>query len=174
MKRLPVFFALLLLLPGARAYANDTAISALVGEAQVEISQAPAELLIYALSMDGIPYKYGGNTPEGGFDCSGFVRHVFQAGAGYVLPRNAESMSTLGRKIPVAELRPGDLVFFNTLRRPFSHVGIFLGDGRFIHASSSTTGSVMISDMRDRYWSKRFDGARRLPLPAGLEPLPEE
>jgi cell wall-associated NlpC family hydrolase len=87
---------------------------------------------------------------------------VFQEAAGITLPRSANAISRLGQKIGVEELRPGDLVFFNTLRRAFSHVGIYLGNNQFIHASSSRTGDVMISDLRDQYWSKRYDGARRL------------
>lgn len=125
----------------------------------------PNELSLYALTLAGTPYRFGGDSPETGLDCSGFVGHVFREVAGLELPRSASAIARLGRKIGLEELKPGDLVFFNTLRRAFSHVGIYLGDNRFIHASSSKTGDVVISDLRDRYWARRFDGARRLELP---------
>lgn len=120
------------------------------------------EIPLYALSLIGTPYKYGGSRPETGLDCSGFVSHVFGQVAGIQLPRNSQEISRHGTPIKPEELRPGDLVFFNTLDRAFSHVGVYLGENRFIHASSSQTGTVMLSDMNQPYWSRRFDGARRL------------
>lgn len=122
------------------------------------------EVLLYAITLTGTQYKFGGNSATSGFDCSGFVGHVFKEVAGLVLPRNAHSISQIGDQVDKTELKPGDLVFFNTLRRAFSHVGIYIGDNRFIHASSSKTGDVMVSDMTEKYWSKRFNGARRLAL----------
>jgi len=121
------------------------------------------ELVMKALSLIGVPYRYGGTTPETGFDCSGLVRHVFGEVAGYALPYDAKGMSTLGRRVEAGELQPGDLVFFNTLRRPYSHVGIYVGDRRFIHAPSSG-GMVEVVDMAQRYWRQHYNGARRLPL----------
>jgi cell wall-associated NlpC family hydrolase len=121
-----------------------------------------ADLLMYALSLIGVQYKYGGKSPETGLDCSGFVSHVFRHVSSLALPHNAYAISLAGQKIAPHELQPGDLVFFNTLRKSFSHVGIYLGDNRFIHATSSSTGKVEISDMRDGYWKARFNGARRL------------
>lgn len=128
------------------------------------VSGPSSDLALYALSLNGTGYRYGGSDPETGLDCSGFVGHVFSEVAGVQLPHTALGISRLGQKIGIDELKPGDLVFFNTLRRAFSHVGIYLGDNQFIHASSSRTGDVMISDLRDRYWAKRFNGARRLDL----------
>jgi cell wall-associated NlpC family hydrolase len=125
-----------------------------------------SDLALYALSLNGTAYKYGGRDPETGLDCSGFVGHVFSEAAGVKLPHSASAISQIGRKIGVQELKPGDLVFFNTLRRAFSHVGIYLGNNQFIHASSSRSGDVMISDMTERYWSKRFNGARRVEVAA--------
>jgi len=122
------------------------------------------ELLLYALSLSGTPYKYGGRNVDTGFDCSGFVRYVYGQAAGLRLPITAHAISQVGAQIAKNELKPGDLVFFNTLRRTFSHVGIYIGDNRFIHASSSKTGDVMVSDLNEKYWSKRFDGARRFAL----------
>ena len=120
------------------------------------------DLLLQAFALTGIKYRYGGESPATGFDCSGFVRYVFQQ-IGTALPRNASDISHLGRKVDRDELQPGDLVFFNTLRRPFSHVGIYLGDHRFIH-SPSRGGSVEIVHMSHRYWERRYNGARRLDL----------
>jgi cell wall-associated NlpC family hydrolase len=114
-----------------------------------------------ALGYLGIRYKYGGNSPETGFDCSGLVRYVVGEAFGLVLPRDARSISRHGASVSTDDLQPGDLVFFNTLRRPFSHVGIYVGDGRFIHAPASG-GAVELVNMADRYWAARFNGARRL------------
>lgn len=127
-------------------------------------AQADPDLIRYALSLIGVNYKYGGKSPETGLDCSGFVGHVFRQAAGLSLPHSALALSRIGRKISVAELQPGDLVFYRTLPRAFSHVGIYLGENRFIHASSNSTGNVMISSMTEEYWARRFNGARRLSL----------
>lgn len=118
---------------------------------------------MYAVSLVGSPYRLGGTSPETGVDCSGFVGHVFRQAAGIQLPRDSFMMSDATQPLTQEELQPGDLVFFNTLDRPFSHVGIYLGEGRFVHASSSRSGRVMISRLDDRYWRQRFDGARRIP-----------
>ena len=121
-----------------------------------------AELLHYAMSLNGTSYKLGGQAFDTGMDCSGFVRHVYNMATGILLPHNALAISRTGMKIHRAELQLGDLVFFNTMKRTFSHVGIYLGDNRFVHASSSKSDSVMVSDMGERYWAKRFNGARRI------------
>jgi cell wall-associated NlpC family hydrolase len=126
------------------------------------------DLAIYALGLIGVDYKFGGTSPERGLDCSGLVRYVFQQVTGVTLPRTAQEISRLGQKIPVAELMPGDLVFFNTRRLQFSHVGIYLGEGRFIH-SPRQGGEVEIVTLSKDYWQKRFDGARR--LAGALPPL---
>jgi cell wall-associated NlpC family hydrolase len=123
------------------------------------------EILLNALSLTGVKYKYGGKSPETGLDCSGFVRYVFQQAANLTLPHGARAISQLGQAIPVEQLQPGDLVFFNTLKSAFSHVGIYMGEGRFIHAPSAG-GSIRVVDMNDSYWAKRFNGARRLPVSA--------
>ncbi|MDP2170512.1 MAG: C40 family peptidase [Rhodocyclaceae bacterium] len=116
-----------------------------------------------ALELMGVRYKRGGNSPETGFDCSGFVRHVFNQSLGLSLPRSALAISQAAERIDKQELQPGDLVFFNTMRRAFSHVGIYLGEGQFVH-SPRTGGRVRIENMGDRYWKHRFDGARRIQL----------
>ena len=115
----------------------------------------------YAKSLIGTPYKYGGNSPEYGFDCSGFVVHVFRQSLGIKLPRTTSKIRYTGKAVRKKHLRAGDLVFFNTLRRKFSHVGIYLGNNRFIHAPSSG-GSVRIENMQVNYWRKIYNGARRI------------
>lgn len=154
------------LVTGTPAYAADTFLHAAAAQPQQSAAaegwQARAhEILMSAFSMTGIKYKWGGSSPETGFDCSGFVRYVFQQAANLTLPHGARALSQLGQKIPLDQLQPGDLVFFNTLKSAFSHVGIYVGDGRFIHAPSSG-GSIHVVSMHDSYWSKRFNGARRI------------
>ncbi len=113
-------------------------------------------------SFLGIRYLHGGEGPnDGGFDCSGLVRKVFGDALGLNLPRTAAEMAKLGNRVNREELKPGDLVFFNTMRRAFSHVGIYLGENRFLHAPS-TGGFVRVENMDNAYWLKRFDGGRRL------------
>lgn len=119
------------------------------------------EVLVNALSLTGIKYSYGGNSPETGFDCSGFVRYVFKQATSLTLPHSALAISQLGKTVQKNELQPGDLVFFNTLKTTFSHVGIYLGNNRFIHSPSSG-GQVRVESMQDGYWSKRFNGAQRI------------
>ncbi len=120
-----------------------------------------SELTIYALSLVGVKYKFGGNSAATGFDCSGFVNHVFGEIANYVLPRNSEAIAQRGVTVDRNELEPGDLVFYNTRSRANSHVGIYLGNNTFVHAPSRGK-SVEIVDMTENYWRKRFNGARRV------------
>jgi cell wall-associated NlpC family hydrolase len=119
------------------------------------------ELVMHGLGLLGIRYKFGGNNPEQGFDCSGFVRYIYNQVAGLVLPRSSHDMVKVGQSVAPNELQPGDLVFYNTRRAPNSHVGIYIGDQRFVHAPS-TGGVVEIADMKGSYWVKRFNGARRV------------
>ncbi|AJY12827.1 C40 family peptidase [Burkholderia dolosa] len=119
------------------------------------------DVVVSALNMIGVRYRWGGNSPDSGLDCSGFVRYVFQDTLGMSLPRRAEEMSRVGEKVRMSELKPGDLVFFNTMRRTFSHVGIYIGDNKFVH-SPSTGSTVRVDDLDSTYWEKRFTGARRI------------
>lgn len=119
------------------------------------------DLLIHAISMIGVKYKYGGNSAQIGFDCSGFVRHVFAESLALDLPRSSQAMGKLGLTVASTDLHPGDLVFYNTRRSTFSHVGIYLGEGRFVHAPSRGK-SVEIVNMTESYWKSRFNGARRI------------
>lgn len=124
-------------------------------------NDAMNDLVIYAMSLSDTPYRYGGNSPENGFDCSGFVRHVFQKTLEWQLPRTSLEMSRAGAPLNEDPLRPGDLVFFNTQQQPFSHVGIYVGEDRFVHAPKSGK-AIAIVNMRENYWRSRYDGARRI------------
>jgi cell wall-associated NlpC family hydrolase len=132
-------------------------------QARDSVSERASALVINAMGFLGVPYRRGGNNPETGFDCSGFVRAVFEQSVGKVLPRRADEQAAATQVIDSNELKPGDLVFFNTMRRAFSHVGIYVGDGKFIHSPRSGS-EVRIEDMRKAYWQTRFNGARRVPL----------
>ena len=131
-------------------------------------SKVAAELVITAMNFLDLHYRRGGNSAADGFDCSGFTRHVVETVLGISLPRrSAEQAQHAG--LPQVErgaLQPGDLVFFNTLKRTFSHVGIYIGDGRFIHSPRSGQ-QVRVEQIDSPYWSRRFDGARRVAAPAG-------
>lgn len=115
----------------------------------------------FALSLVGVDYRWGGATPAQGFDCSGLIRYVFQRTTGVALPRTARGLANVGARVTRSDLAPGDLVFFNTRRAAFSHVGIYLGNDRFIHAPSRG-GEVGVAMLSSAYWKKRYDGARRL------------
>ncbi|GAB4169732.1 MAG: hypothetical protein OHK0026_07780 [Rhodocyclaceae bacterium] len=127
-------------------------------ERYVSASQAVAER---AMSLIGIRYRRGGNSPETGLDCSGLVRYVFRGILDFELPRRSKDISRVGEPVDPDRLRPGDLVFFNTVRNAVSHVGIYLGDFRFLHAPR-TGKRVRLEDMREHYWKTHFEGARRL------------
>jgi cell wall-associated NlpC family hydrolase len=131
---------------------------ALVGQ----MRDRAADMVITAMNFIGVPYRRGGNTADSGFDCSGFTRQVFESSLGMILPRRADEQAKAPGLVPIERegLQPGDLVFFNTLKRTFSHVGIYIGDGKFIH-SPRPGGEVRVEDMRFLYWAKRFTGARR-------------
>ncbi len=120
-----------------------------------------SSLINTAMGMIGIPYRFGGTSADTGFDCSGFVRAIYQDTVGHLLPRRADEQAKATQKIDKKELKPGDLVFFNTMRRAFSHVGIYVGNGQFIH-SPSKGKTVRVEDMNTSYWAKRFNGARRV------------
>jgi len=128
----------------------------------LQMHDRASELTVAALDLVGIRYRRGGTSSETGFDCSGFTRHVFETSLGLVLPRRVDEQATAPGLLAVKreELRPGDLVFFNTLKRTFSHVGIYIGDNRFVH-SPRPGKNVRTEDMSFAYWAKRFTGARR-------------
>ncbi|MCB5186493.1 C40 family peptidase [Methylobacillus caricis] len=162
-----ILIAAMFLLGAQHAIAGDSAYSWQPQQQNAGESGKPGwsdiaqEVLMNALSLTGIKYTYGGKSPETGFDCSGFVRYVFQQSASMTLPHGAKAISRMGQTVSPDQLQPGDLVFFNTLKSAFSHVGIYLGDNKFIHAPSSG-GGIQVVNMKDSYWSKRFNGARRI------------
>jgi len=132
-----------------------------MSDGAVRMKTRASELVMTAMGSLGVPYRRGGNSAETGFDCSGFVKAMYEQTLGLVLPRRANEQAAATQKIDKQDLQPGDLVFFNTLRRTFSHVGIYIGDNKFIH-SPKPGAQVRVEDMGVPYWSKRFDGARRV------------
>lgn len=165
--------AALLITPPARAVETPASADQPAEEASSLGSYGTAAQNLINQGMDylGIRYRFGGNSPETGLDCSGLVQNVFRNALGLDLPRAARDMAKVGDKVGIKELKPGDLVFFNTMRKAFSHVGIYVGDGRFLHAPSSG-GEVRIDEMSQSYWAKRFNGARRM-VPEGDVSLPQ-
>jgi cell wall-associated NlpC family hydrolase len=119
------------------------------------------EVFINAMRLEGVKYKYGGASPQSGFDCSGFVSYVYERAANISLPRTSQGISRFGVSVEKEDLQVGDLVFFNTLRSAFSHVGIYVGDGKFIHAPRAGS-TVRVESMQTSYWERRFNGAKRL------------
>lgn len=176
-----------LIVPGAIGNAGNTgkpgatAMGAAAGTTPAEVGGDPSasgrfvsqvrdrasDMVLNAMNFLGVPYRRGGSSEDVGFDCSGFTRHIFENSLGLVLPRRADEQASARGLMNIKrdELKPGDLVFFNTLRRTFSHVGIYVGDGKFIH-SPSAGGKVRVEDMRMNYWNARFTGARRVDLSA--------
>lgn len=166
--------ALLLAASGAQASPEDDPLLSLlrerghvaaqsVSKAANRVGEAAGQLVLAAMNFIDTPYRRGGNAAETGFDCSGFTRHVFDLVLGLRLPRRADEQARAEslQAIERTALAPGDLVFFNTLRRAYSHVGIYIGEGRFIHAPRSGA-QVRVEDMTTAYWARRFDGARRV------------
>ena len=123
------------------------------------VSEKGNEVALYALGLIDTGYRFGGKNPEAGLDCSGMVSFIYGRAAGVKVKGSAADIARNSRPIEPEFLRPGDLVFFNTRNRPFSHVGIYLGDARFVHAPSSN-GRVRIDRLSDRYYAQRFDAAR--------------
>ena len=129
------------------------------------------EISIEAMALVGTPYRYGGNTPDSGFDCSGLVRYVVQRAAAVNLPRTAAEMGRRGTSLDRRDVASGDLVFFNTTGQPNSHVGIYVGQNRFVHAPA-TGGTVRLEDMTKSYWASRYNGARRVVAAGSLDMTP--
>lgn len=149
-------------------FAQDTSASTTSGRSADQlldgVRQTASDLVLSAMHFLGVRYRFGGTSEETGFDCSGFTRHVFENSVGLLLPRRSSEQANAPGLLNIRQddLRPGDLVFFNTMRSAFSHVGIYVGEGKFIHAPR-TGSTVRVEDMRQDYWTRRFDGARRVP-----------
>ncbi|MDP3440942.1 MAG: C40 family peptidase [Azonexus sp.] len=130
-----------------------------ISQAPLAVSEQGNEVVLYALGLIDTGYRFGGKNPEAGLDCSGMVSYIYGQATGLKVLGSAADIARRGRPIEQKLLRPGDLVFFNTLKRPLSHVGIYLGEQRFIHAPS-TNGRVRIDRLNDRYYAQRFEAAR--------------
>mgnify|MGYP000718108909 FL=1 len=167
--RLPVLIPLSLIAallaacgsPGPRPPASTETIA----QASRPVSEKGNEIVLYAMGLLDTGYRFGGKNPEAGLDCSGMVSYIVEQVSGRKLPYNAAGIAERTRPVASHAIRPGDLVFFNTLGRSYSHMGIYLGDGRFIHAPNSR-GKVRVDRMDSRYYATRFEGARTL-LPEG-------
>lgn len=133
---------------------------------EVRATGRASSVALQALAHLGVPYRTAGLSPQTGFDCSGLVAYVYREGAGLALPRNTFDLSRLGQAVERESLRPGDLVFYNTQQREYSHVGIYLGEDRFIHAPTSG-GEVRVENLRADYWVRRYNGARRVIVQPG-------
>ena len=157
----------------ARGLLRPLGSAAMVETMRNSVRDTASDLVMTAMNFLGVPYRLGGSSEQSGFDCSGFTRHIFENSIGLVLPRRADEQATTAGLLSIqrAELKPGDLVFFNTMRRTFSHVGIYVGDDKFIHAPRAG-GAVRIEDMRTSYWDRRFTGARRADLSVAAQQLP--
>lgn len=127
--------------------------------AELDHATASSELMLQSMSLIGTPYRFGGSSRDTGFDCSGMVQYVYQTALGVSLPRTARDMAGAGRSIPKNQLKVGDLVFFNTNGKKFSHVGLYIGENRFIH-SPSKNKTIRINYLSDKYYAQRFTGAR--------------
>jgi cell wall-associated NlpC family hydrolase len=156
--------------PTSRFKAATNKLTSSVNSMSASVVGSTESLIDNAMQLIGVRYRWGGNTPQSGLDCSGFVRYVFNDTFGFLLPRKSSQMSKVGLVVGKEELRPGDLVFFNTMRHAFSHVGIYVGDNKFIHAPSKGK-SIRVDDMTKVYWEKRYNGARRM---EGFEALNDE
>ena len=140
-----------------------------IEQVRATVADRTSELVMTSMAFLGVPYKRGGNDASTGFDCSGFVKSIYERTVGYVLPRLAKDQAAATQPIDRKDLQPGDLVFFNTMKRAFSHVGIYVGEGKFIH-SPKPGAHVRVEHMEQSYWARRFDGARRV---VNFQPPPE-
>jgi cell wall-associated NlpC family hydrolase len=153
------FAVLFLAACGSRGKRPDGALSVGPKITDLPPTEQGREVVFYALSLLDTGYRFGGKNPQAGFDCSGMVSYIYAQAAGVKVGGSAAEIARQGAPIGRNQLRPGDLVFFNTLNRPFSHVGIYIGDNRFIHAPS-TNGQVRIDDLGSRYFAERFEASR--------------
>ena len=140
-----------------------------LGKFSERVGDTTSELVVTAMAFVGVPYRRGGSSADTGFDCSGFVRAIYEQTVGLILPRRANEQAAATQAIDRRDLQPGDLVFFNTLQRAFSHVGIYVGDGKFIH-SPKPGAQVRVESMNGSYWQRRFDGARRVVVSQNVQP----
>ena len=156
---IPMFLSALLLVGCGAPAPRSSDATETIAQASPPVSAKGNEVVFYAMGLLDTGYRFGGRNPEAGLDCSGMVSYIYDRAAGLKVQGSAADIARNGRPIARAHLRPGDLVFFNTLNRPLSHVGIYIGDARFIHAPS-TNGKVRIDRLGDSYFARRFETAR--------------
>jgi cell wall-associated NlpC family hydrolase len=157
---LPACLVMLMLLQGCGTPANRQAgASPAVVQRSPESALRGSDVALYAMAMLDRDYRWGGRAPDSGFDCSGLVRHVFREAAGLHLSGNAAALARQARPVDASALQAGDLLFFNTLGQPSSHVGVYVGQGQFIHAASER-GGVRVNRLNERYYAARFEGAK--------------
>ena len=156
-----IFICSLLILSGCSTFSGKSSPSTKVVQFKQDTSVGTEDISIAAVGLVDVPYRYGGNTPKGGFDCSGLIAYVYQKSANIKLPRTIQEMSSRGQSVENQPPAPGDLVFFNTTGAKYSHAGIYVGQGRFVHAPSAG-GTVRLEYITTPYWAARFTEARRL------------
>lgn len=150
-----------LILAGCSAPTRKPTAPSTISKFKEDTSVGTEGISIAAMGLVGVPYRFGGNTPAGGFDCSGLIAYVYTNAAGIKLPRTVQEMSRAGQAIQNSAPAPGDLVFFNTTGERYSHAGIYVGHGRFVHAPSKG-GTVRLDQMASPYWAARYTEARRI------------
>jgi cell wall-associated NlpC family hydrolase len=153
-------FICTLLLSGCGTFSNRSA-NPKIAQFKQDTSVGTEDISIAAVGLVDVPYRFGGNTPKGGFDCSGLIVYVYKKAAGIQLPRTITQISQQGKSVDNQPPAPGDLVFFNTTGEKYSHAGIYVGQGRFVHAPS-TGGTVRLDQITSPYWASKFVEARRL------------
>lgn len=158
-----IFICTLLTLSGCSIFSSRSN-TAKVAQFKQDTSVGTEDISIAAVGLVGVPYRYGGNNPKGGFDCSGLITYVYYKSANIKLPRTIQEMSSKGQSVENQPPAPGDLVFFNTTGEKYSHAGIYVGQGRFVHAPSAG-GTVRLEYITTPYWAARFTEARRLTPP---------
>ena len=156
-----IFICSLFILSGCGTFSGKSGSSSRVAQFKQDTSVGTEDISIAAVGLVGVPYRYGGNNPKAGFDCSGLIGYVYLKSANIKLPRTIQDMSTKGKAIDDQAPAPGDLVFFNTTGGKYSHAGIYVGQGRFVHAPSAG-GTVRLEQIENPYWASRFTEARRL------------
>ena len=154
-----IFILTMLLLSGCGTFGSKSSASK-VSQFKQDTSVGTEDISIAAVGLVDVPYRFGGNTPKGGFDCSGLIVYVYNKAAGIKLPRTIQLMSTKGKSVEDQPPAPGDLVFFNTTGEKYSHAGIYVGQGRFVHAPSAG-GTVRLDYITTPYWAAKFTEARR-------------
>jgi len=155
-----IFICTLFTLSGCSIFSSKPSVSK-VTQFKQDTSVGTEDISIAAVGLVDVPYRYGGNTPKGGFDCSGLIVYVYNKAAGIKLPRTIQQMSSKGKSVENQPPAPGDLVFFNTTGEKYSHAGIYVGQGRFVHAPSAG-GTVRLEYITAPYWAARFTEARRM------------